>query len=99
MVQQAFHECKQNAGELAADYVMGKYSLFKRGWSHPTAPFSFYYEAATAGLLGEGLRNEVHRTQVECQDSNDRVQLNAAFQSYLERDTMMTIMLPSIFLS
>ena len=67
VVQQAFHECKQNAGELAADYVMEKYSLFKRGWSHPTAPFSFYYEAATAGLLGEGLCNEVHRTQVECQ--------------------------------
>ena len=33
VVRQAFHERKQKAGELAADYAMKKYSLFKRGLS------------------------------------------------------------------
>ena len=85
ITQQAFHERKQKAGEIPADYVMSKWSLFKRGWTDPPAPFSFYYEACTAGLLDEALRNEVYREQVHCENSGDRAILNAAFQAYLER--------------
>merc|ERR1712155_266079 len=71
--------------EMFADYVMSKWSLFKRGWTDPPAPFSFYYEACTAGLLDEALRNEIYREQVHCENSGDRALLNAAFQAYLER--------------
>ena len=85
VVQQAFHELRQKPGELATDYLMNKFSHFKRGWANPAAPFSFFYEGATAGLYDEGLRNEVYRTIVECADSNNRVEMNAAFQAYLER--------------
>ena len=85
ITQQAFHERRQKSGEIPADYVMSKWSLFKRGWSNPPAPFSFYYEACTAGLLNEALRNEIYREQVRCENSGDRTLLNAAFQSYLER--------------
>ena len=85
ITQQAFHERRQKAGEIPADYVMSKWSLFKRGWTNPPAPFSFYYEACTAGLLDEALRNEIYREQVRCENSSDRALLNAAFQSYLER--------------
>ena len=85
ITQQAFHKRRQKSGEIPADYVMSKWSLFKRGWSNPPAPFSFYYEACTAGLLDEALRNEIYREQVRCDDSSDRTLLNAAFQSYLER--------------
>ena len=42
ITQQAFHERRQKAGEIPADYVMSKWSLFKRGWTDPPAPFSFY---------------------------------------------------------
>ena len=85
ITQQAFHERRQKAGEIPADYVMSKWSLFKRGWTNPPAPFSFYYEACTAGLLDEALRNEIYREQIRCENSSDRALLNAAFQSYLER--------------
>ena len=85
ITQQAFHERKQKAGEIPADFVMAKWSLFKRGWTDPPAPFSFFYEACTAGLLDEALRNEVYREQVHCENSGDRAILNAAFQAYLER--------------
>ena len=85
ITQQAFHERRQKAGEIPADYVMSKWSLFKRGWTNPPAPFSFYYEACTAGLLDEALRNEIYREQVRCENSSDRALLNAAFQAYLER--------------
>ena len=85
ITQQAFHERRQKAGEIPADYVMSKWSLFKRGWTNPPAPFSFFYEACTAGLLDEALRNEIYREQTRCDDSSDRILLNAAFQSYLER--------------
>ena len=85
ITQQAFHERKQKAGEIPADFVMSKWSLFKRGWTDPPAPFSFFYEACTAGLLDEALRNEVYREQVHCENSGDRAILNAAFQAYLER--------------
>ena len=85
ITQQAFHERRQKAGEIPADYVMSKWSLFKRGWTDPPAPFSFYYEACTAGLLDEALRNEIYREQVHCENSGDRALLNAAFQAYLER--------------
>ena len=85
ITQQAFHERRQKAGEIPADYVMSKWSLFKRGWTNPPAPFSFYYEACTAGLLDEALRNEIYREQIRCDNSSDRALLNAAFQSYLER--------------
>merc|ERR1712173_1168 len=85
ITQQAFHERKQKAGEIPADFVMAKWSLFKRGWTDPPAPFSFFYEACTAGLLDEALRNEIYREQVHCENSSDRALLNAAFQAYLER--------------
>ena len=85
ITQQAFHERRQKAGEIPADFVMAKWSLFKRGWTDPPAPFSFFYEACTAGLLDEALRNEVYREQVHCENSGDRAILNAAFQAYLER--------------
>ena len=85
VVQQAFHELRQKPNELATDYLMNKFSHFKRGWANPAAPFSFFYEGATAGLYDEGLRNEVYRNVVECTDSNSRVEMNAAFQAYLER--------------
>ena len=85
ITQQAFHERKQKAGEIPADFVMAKWSLFKRGWTDPPAPFSFFYEACTAGLLDEALRNEIYREQVHCENSGDRATLNAAFQAYLER--------------
>ena len=85
ITQQAFHERRQKSGKIPADNVMSKWSLFKRGWSNPPAPFSFYYEACTAGLLDEALRNETYREQTRCDDSNDRTLFNAAFQSYLER--------------
>ena len=85
ITQQAFHERRQKAGEIPADYVMSKWSLFKRGWTDPPAPFSFYYEACTGGLLDEALRNEIFREQVRCKNSSDRALLNAAFQAYLER--------------
>ena len=77
ITQQAFHERRQKSGEIPADYVMSKWSLFKRGWSNPPAPFSFYYEACTAGLLDEALRNEIYREQIRCEDSSDRTLLNA----------------------
>ena len=64
ITQQAFHERRQKSGEIPADYVMSKWSLFKRGWSNPPAPFSFYYEACTAGLLDEALRNEIYQRSV-----------------------------------
>ena len=79
ITQQAFHERRQKAGEIPADYVMSKWSLFKRGWTNPPAPFSFYYEACTAGLLDEALRNEIYREQIRCENSSDRALLNAAF--------------------
>ena len=85
ITQQAFHERRQKAGEIPADYVMSKWSLFKRGWTNPPAPFSFYYEACTAGFLDEALRNEIYREQIRCENSSDRALLNAAFQAYLER--------------
>ena len=84
IVQQAFHELKQKPNELAVDYLMAKFAKFKRGWSDPAAPFSFYYEAATAGFYDEGLRNEIYRVVIECSNSDDRTELNAAFQRYVE---------------
>ena len=85
IVQQAFHDLRQKAHELASDYVLAKWSHFKRGWNSPNAPFSFFYEAATTGLYDENLRNEIFREIITCNDSNSRVEMNAAFQQYLER--------------
>ena len=85
IVQQAFHDLKQKPSELASDYVLAKWGYFRRGWSSPNAPFSFFYEAATIGLYDEGLRNEIFRDVITCADSNSRVEMNAAFQSYLEK--------------
>ena len=85
IVQQAFHDLRQKPSELATDYLLAKWGHFRRGWSQPNAPFSFYYEAATIGLYDETLRNEVFREIITCADSNDRTEMNAAFQRYLER--------------
>ena len=85
IVQQAFHDLRQKPSELATDYLLAKWGHFRRGWNRPNAPFSFYYESATIGLYDETLRNEVFREVVSCPDSNDRAEMNAAFQRYLER--------------
>ena len=85
IVQQAFHDLKQKPAELATDYLLAKWGHFRRGWSRPNAPFSFYYEAATIGLYDEALRNEVFRDVISCPDSNDLAEMNAAFQRYLEK--------------
>ena len=85
IVQQAFHDLRQKPSELATDYLLAKWGHFRRGWSRPNAPFSFYYEAATIGLYDETLRNEVFREVITCTDSNDRTEMNASFQRYLER--------------
>ena len=85
IVQQAFHDLRQKPSELATDYLLAKWGHFRRGWNRPNAPFSFYYESATVGLYDEALRNEVFREVVSCPDSNDRAEMNAAFQRYLER--------------
>ena len=85
IVQQAFHDLRQKPAELATDYLLAKWGHFRRGWSRPNAPFSFYYESATIGLYDEALRNEVFRDVISCPDSNDRTEMNAAFQKYLER--------------
>ena len=85
IVQQAFHDLRQKPSELATDYLLAKWGHFRRGWNRPNAPFSFYYESATIGLYDETLRNEVFREVISCPDSNDRAEMNAAFQRYLER--------------
>ena len=85
IVQQAFHDLRQKPSELATDYLLAKWGHFRREWSRPNAPFSFYYESATVGLYDEALRNEVFREVITCPDSNDRTEMNAAFQRYLER--------------
>lgn len=84
VVQQAFHELKQRSTELPVDFLMNKFARFRRGWSSPSAPFSFFYEAATAGLYDEQLRKEVYRKIITCDNSNDKVEVNRAFQEYVE---------------
>ena len=84
VVQQAFHELKQQPAELPVDFLMNKFARFRRGWSAPSAPFSFFYEAATAGLYDEQLRKEVYRKIITCDDSNNRIEVNKAFQEFVE---------------
>ena len=82
ILRQAFYEHRQGPRALAMDFMMEKWSKFKRAWDR--APFSFFFENCTNGLSNEELRQEVFRKVIDCDNPADEVAMSAAFSEYVQ---------------
>ena len=82
ILRQAFYDHRQGAKVIAMDYMMEKWSKYKRAWNN--APFSFFFENCTSGLYNEELRHEVYRKIIDCDNPANEVAMAQAFAEYVE---------------
>ena len=82
ILRQAFYDHRQGPKALAMDFMMEKWSKYKRAWDR--APFSFFFENCTTSLYNEDLRQEVFRKVIDCDDPADDVAMSASFAEYVQ---------------
>ena len=82
ILRQAFYDHRQGPRVMAMDFMMEKWSKYKRAWDR--APFSFFFENCTTSLYNEDLRQEVFRKVIDCDDPGDEVAMSAAFSEYVQ---------------